>query len=99
MKIPRRDALQARLEELGLLSECNETMESLERRVARFSLQSSPVHIPESAASVECFGFFYDEEANGCPHSGVCELREECFVVTRNKMEDLIFNKKPRVRW
>ena len=97
--IPRKEALCARLEELGLIWEDSETQRSLERRVARASVSAEPAFFrPPEADEHECFGSYYDESANECPHSGICELAEKCFTFTRMQIDDRIYNKEPVVR-
>lgn len=100
MIIPRKEALQARLEEVGLVWENRETLESLERRVSKLSLRlSTTAVIPEKARGVECFGFYYDENANQCSFNRECLLSGDCLQYTMIKFEDLVMNSgKPRKR-
>lgn len=100
MIIPRKEALQARLEEMGLVWEENETLESLEKRVAKFSIKvGTTAVIPDRAKNVECFGFFYDENADPCEHRKDCKISKECLQYTTIRFEDMILNSgKPRKR-
>jgi len=88
MIIPRKDALRARIEELGGIWEKGETVESLEKRVGKLSVGLQPsFYIPDEAKESDCYGVFWDENVDPCIYRYDCKFSRECYEFTRAKIE------------